>query len=286
MPDDIIGWLTPWEPIYWLIALFVLAAFCYGRGLVRRRRARDIVPAISFFIGLLGMYASMQTHLDYYGHYVFYLHRIQHLVLHHMGPFLIALAMPSAVLAAGAPRWLRRIWDILTDFTPLRLAYRFIQNPLIAGLVFVGLIYFWLQPAVHFDAMLSYRQYWIMNLSMAADGLLFWWFMLDPRRPGATRVTYSIGLRMFVLWAVMPPQIVIGAFIALAKEQVYDVYAVCGRAFPISPIVDQQLGGLITWIPAAMMSVVATLILLRFIFRHDRQDAQTVTHDSTASYPV
>src|SRR5699024_4020865 len=164
MPHSLIGWLTPWEPLYWLIALFALAAYCYTCGLVRRRRARDILPAISFYIGLLGMYAVMQTHLDYYGHYVFFLHRLQHLVLHHMGPFLIALSLPGAVLAAGAPRWLRAGGRWLIAFTPLRWAYRFVQHPLIAGLIFVGLIAYWLTPSVHFVAMFSKTHYWLMNL--------------------------------------------------------------------------------------------------------------------------
>lgn len=271
MPQSLIGWLTPWEPLYWLIALFALAAYCYTCGLIRRRSARDIFPAIGFYIGLLSMYAVMQTHLDYYGHYVFFLHRLQHLVLHHMGPFLIALSLPSAVLATGAPRWLRHIFRYAADFTPLRWAYRFVQHPVVAGLVFVGLIAFWLTPSIHFVAMLSKPDYWIMNLSMAVDGLLFWWLILDHRRPGSTPVTYPIGLRVLVLWAVMPPQIAIGAYITLAPQTVYDVYAICGRAFPISPIMDQQIGGLITWIPAAMMSALATVILLHFTFRNERE---------------
>lgn len=270
MIDTFITWLTPWEPLYWLIAVFALIAGLYLRGLVRRRRARDALPAVAFFLGLGSMYAVMQTHIDYYAQYMFFIHRAQHLILHHLGPFLIALSMPTAILAAGSPAWLKRGVNGLAALPPVAWAYRFVQHPVISALLFVGLIYFWLTPSIHFTAMLSARDYWLMNLSMAVDGLLFWWFMMDPRAPGATRTTYSIGLRIIVLWAVMPPQIVLGAYIALAPDAVYDVYAVCGRAFPISPIVDQQLGGLITWIPAAMMSVVATLILLRFGFRHER----------------
>ncbi|MES1926340.1 cytochrome c oxidase assembly protein [Salinisphaera sp. T31B1] len=269
--SEILLWITPWEPLPWLIGVFALTAACYGRGLARRRRARDILPAIAFFVGLASMYIVMQTYVDYYAQYMFFIHRGQHLILHHLGPFLIALSMPTAVLAAGAPRWLAGGLRWVAELPPIALAYRIVQHPVISAVLFVGLIYFWLWPAVHFTAMLSARDYWVMNLSMAVDGLLFWWFMLDPRRPGTTATTYSVGLRIIVLWAVMPPQIALGAYIALADHTVYDVYAVCGRAFPISPIVDQQLGGLITWIPAAMMSVVATLVLLRFGFRHERE---------------
>ncbi|MES1941131.1 inner membrane protein [Salinisphaera sp. T5B8] len=286
MTDEIIRWLTPWEPQPVLIAVFALAAACYVRGLARRRRIRDIAPAIAFGIGLISMYVVMQTHVDYYAQYMFFIHRAQHLILHHLGPFLIALSMPTAVLAAGAPAWLNRGVRGMGELPPVMACYRFVQHPFISALLFVGLIYFWLTPSIHFTAMLSARDYWLMNLSMAVDGLLFWWFMLDPRAPGTTRTTYSTGLRIIVLWAVMPPQIALGAYIALAPDTVYDVYAVCGRAFPISPIVDQQLGGLITWIPAAMMSVVATLILLRFGFIHERRATTAQGSGAPVKEPV
>ena len=282
MMDEIILWLTPWEPQPLLIALFAIVACCYARGLARRRRLRDIAPAIAFGLGLISMYVVMQTHVDYYAQYMFFIHRAQHLILHHLGPFLIALSMPTAVLAAGAPAWLNRGVRGLGELPPVAACYRFVQHPFISALLFVGLIYFWLTPSIHFTAMLSARDYWLMNLSMAVDGLLFWWFMLDPRAPGTTRTTYSTGLRIIVLWAVMPPQIALGAYIALAPDTVYDVYAVCGRAFQISPIVDQQLGGLITWIPAAMMSVVATLILLRFGFIHERSKPESADRPSAS----
>lgn len=271
MTAEIIRWITPWQPLPWLIALFALVAGCYIRGLARRRRARDILPAMAFLTGLGLMYAVTQTYIDYYSEYMFFIHRLQHLVLHHLGPFLIAISAPAAVLRAGTPEWLLRAVRPVATSAPLRWLYHILQQPVISALLFVGLIGFWLLPAVHFQAMLSTTDYWLMNLSMGVDGLLFWWFMLDPRPPGSTPNTYSIGVRILVLWAVMPPQIVIGAYIALARHEIYSVYAVCGRAFPISPIVDQQLGGLITWIPAAMMSVLATLVLLRFHFNHDRQ---------------
>lgn len=268
-----LAFLIPYEPQWWLIALFAVICALYLRGLARRRRAADAPGAVAFLVGLAAMYAVMQTQFDYYAQFMFFIHRIQHLVLHHAAPFLIALAMPSDVLAAGAPAPLRRSGRWVVDSAPIQLIYRVLQQPVIAGVLFVGLIGLWLLPAIHFDAMLNVRLYWLMNLSMAIDGVLFWWFMLDPRPPGATPVTRSIGLRVLVLWAVMVPQIALGAWIALSPNVIFDVYAVCGRAWPVSPLLDQQLGGLITWIPAAMMSVVATLILLSFSFTHERARA-------------
>ena len=54
----------------------------------------------------------------------------------------------------------------------------------------------------------------------------------------------------------------LGAYLTFSNDIVFDVYAVCGRAWPLAPLTDQRLGGLITWIPATMMSVLAVLIIL------------------------
>ena len=111
--------------------------------------------------------------------------------------------------------------------------------------------------------MLSSTLYWVMNWTMALDGLLFWWLIFERGKSGITpRLGY--GTRVLLLAAVMVPQIIIGASITFADGVWFDVYAVCGRAWPIDPMTDQLLGGLITWIPAAMMSVVGALVVLRF----------------------
>ena len=124
MTDEIIRWITPWEPQPWLIAVFALIAACYLRGLVRRRRPRDALPALAFLLGLVSMYVVMQTHVDYYAQYMFFIHRAQHLILHHLGPFLIALSMPTAILAAGAPAWLNRGMRGLGARPPLNCPHR------------------------------------------------------------------------------------------------------------------------------------------------------------------
>ena len=69
--------------------------------------------------------------------------------------------------------------------------------------------------------------------------------------------------RIVMLWAIILPQIAIGAHITFSKTVLYDVYNVCGRAWPVSPLVDQVRGGIVTWIPATMMSVLAILLVLR-----------------------
>jgi len=99
-----------------------------------------------------------------------------------------------------------------------------------------------------------------MNWSMVVDGLPFWWLVLNPEPKPPARVGY--GARILMLVLVMFPQILIGAFIGLSTHDLFDVYAVCGRLYPISAVTDQQIGGLIIWIPGSMMSVIGMLIVL------------------------
>lgn len=256
--------LLPYEFYPEVVAFCALAAIVYALGLRGQRRAGERVhvpAAIAWFAGVGLTYAVMHTHLDYLSQYMFWVHRSQHLVLHHLAPFLMVLALPHRVLPHAVSPAARARWRALLGHALIRLPYRTVQHPAIAPVLFVGLVFFWLEPEIHFDAMLSDPLYRLMNASMLVDGLLFWWLIVDPR--GAHSGGLGFGLRILLLWAIMIPQIVLGAHIGLADTILYDVYSVCGRAWPLAPMTDQQLGGLITWIPAAMMSVIGALVVFR-----------------------
>lgn len=152
-------------------------------------------------------------------------------------------------------------------------------NPVVAVVLFVGLIYFWLLSPIHFKAMLDYRLYRVMNWSMAIDGLLFWWLVLDPRLAPSRRV--------LVVIAAIPPQIILGAYIFFTPHELYPIDSICGRAFTwITLMRDQQIGDLLLWIPGSMMSVIGALIALRHWLRlsarsrlrHERATQAHVRH--------
>ena len=272
----IITFLTPWEFSPTVLLLCAGSAVFYLRGL-RRARGEGASPGFwrstAFLVGLASVYAFLQTHLDYLSQHMLWVHRLQHLVLHHAAPFLIALAAPLETLARGTPHWLSRGLFVPLSDNPLTLGlYRAVQNPVVAPLLFTGLIGFWLIPSIHFTAMLSLARYDLMNWSMLIDGLLFWWLVVGPEKHAGIR-QLGYGTRIIMLWAVMLPQIAIGAYITLSSTVLYTSYSVCGRAWAIAPMTDQNIGGLITWIPAAMMSAVGALVILRR-WRNDSHPGQ------------
>lgn len=262
--------LMPWEFSPTVLVACVTAGGLYVRGCARLRASGRVVGlwrGASFFAGLTLVYAVLQTRYDYLAQHVFWVHRVQHLVLHHLGPFLIVLATPHEVMGRGLPERLRRrALQPLWRSAPVRRCYRAVQQPWMAAALFVGLIFFWLTPRIHLYAMLSAPLYNLMNWGMVVDGLLFWWLIVDPR-PVQARTAPGYTTRIVMLWLVMLPQIALGAYIALCGHDLYAIYGLCGRPWPISPMTDQQLGGLITWIPAAMMSVVGGLVVLRLWVR-------------------
>jgi putative membrane protein len=266
-------YLLPWQFSPTACVVFGLTLALYVRGWVVLRRGRvRLRPwrALVFGLGLALNYAVLQTYFDFLAQHMFWIHRLQHLILHHIGPTLLILSAPVPILRAGIPAPLWRLLNVPWVRTPLRRVWHGLQHPLIAPVLFVGLIYFWLIPSVHFTAMIDTRRYELMNWSMLIDGILFWWLMLAPREAqGESALRY--GVRYIVLTAVALPQIVLGAYIALTSHQLFSIYALCGRAWAISPMLDQQIGGLLTWIPAAMMSAVGGIVVIYRVLSEERR---------------
>ncbi|HWF45980.1 MAG TPA: cytochrome c oxidase assembly protein [Bryobacteraceae bacterium] len=250
---------APWDFSWVEFASTWLVIWWFVRGVGRTAAARRPLLArwISFLVGTLAIYLVLDTHFEYAAQHMFVLNRIQHVVMHHFGPMLIALSWPGATIARGMPRGLRA----LLLHRLVLCAVNFVQQPILAASLFVGLIFFWLIPAVHFRAMLDSRLYTLMNWSMVVDGILFWCLLLDPRPSPPARTSFAV--RAMLSIGVMFPQILGGALIAFSQHELYPSYGLCGRLSPgVSASADQTLGGLVIWIPTAMMSVLAIMLIL------------------------
>jgi putative membrane protein len=256
----------PWDfsPAEYLATALVLLWFYRGLASAPAAERPAMWRRVAFLIGVAAIYAVLQTRFDYWSQHMFFLHRLQHVAMHHLGPFLVALGGAGATLRRGMPLWLRQA----IECPAVTGVVRVLQQPLLAAFLFVGLIYFWLIPPVHFRAMIDWRLYAVMNWSMVLDGILFWCLVLDPRPQPPARISY--GARAALALGVMFPQIVLGAAIAFSQTDLYPYYDLCGRLFPtISALNDQHIGGIVIWIPPAMMSVIALLLVINALRLHE-----------------
>lgn len=254
-------WFVPWYPSWAMWLLLLGGAVPYLRGSLRR--ATPWWRQALFWTGWVLCWQALQTQWDYIAEHQFFIHMLQQMALHDLGPLLIMGAWPGPTWRAGLPvRWRHRVLRPLVRSLPVRVAAALVFQPVAAAVLFGGMVVFWLIPAVHVGVMLNTPLYQAMNWAMTVDGLLFWWLIVDPRRcpPAHLRP----GLRVLLPVAAMVPQMGLGAILALNNTDWYPIYSLCGRALAgIDAMSDQHLGGLIVWIPASAVNVAAALVALR-----------------------
>ncbi len=252
---------APWQFSWPEYLATALALWWFWRGLriIRIERWRQAV----FLAGTALIYAMLQTRFDYWAQHMFFLAETQRFIVQNLGPFLIALAAPGASLRAGLPGPLRR----LVRSAGVRRMIRRAQQPVFAALVFSAMT-LWLIPAVQFRAMLDPVLYGVMNVSMALSGLLFWCLLLDARPyplARAGRVT-----RVVLALLIGLPMIGVGTWIDAAPDDLYANFTLCGRIFPaIGALADQQIGALVIWLPAGLLTGIAALLLAKRMFEED-----------------
>ncbi len=250
------------------LATFVLACVLYFRG--SRKLQVSFSRKLAFWSGMAIIYLSLHTYLDYYAEHEFFMHRLQQLLLHHLAPLLIVTAFPVSALRAGLPlRWRTRLLRPLQRSWPWRLTMGVLMNPTVATVLFVVFVLIWLIPDLQTLAMLDWRVYRFMNWSMLISGFAYWSLVLDHRPHPPGRMV--AGMRVLSPAITMTPQILAGAIVTFSTHDLYPIFEICGRAFTFNVLTGQLIGGLITWVPAAMIESLGGLMALRHWLRLSRQ---------------
>jgi putative membrane protein len=257
------GWTL--EP--WLLASLALSAGLYGTGAARLYRrsgpGRETLRrrGALFALGWLTLVLAAVSPLHEAGGQSFSLHMVEHellmlvaaplLVLSRpLGAMIWALSAPArhGLAATGRWRWLQAVWRGLTE-------------PLAATLLQAGVLWLWHAPGL-FDLALTYEPWHIaQHLSFLISALLFWQAVLTPRRTG-------VGLAALCLFATSIVAGALGALMALSQSPWYARYALMGMApFGLTPTEDQQLAGLLMWIPGGLVHAGAALAILAPMLR-------------------
>ncbi len=267
MMASVLKWIVPWEFSWVFLLTFVVCSALYVRG--SRRLPVSVGRRLAFWIGMAMIYVSLHTYLDYFFEHEFFMHRIQQVLLHHLAPLLIIASYPGAVLRKGVPLpWRIRLLRPVLRSWPWRLFSAVLLNPAVATVLFVAFILIWLVPSMQTLAMLDWRIYRFMNWSMLVSGFSYWWLVLDhrPRPPG--RMTP--GLRVLSPGITMTPQILAGAIVTFSKTDLYPIFEICGRAFTFNVLTAQLVGGVIMWVPAAIIESIGGLLAMRQWLRLSR----------------
>lgn len=277
MPSDLSfpGLLSMWSfnPSVWLGV--GLAAWCYARGVrILSRRGRlwhALAPwhIGAFTLGLVAIVVALESPLDTLSGRLFALHMTQHVLLLMAAPPLLLLGKPIPVLLVGAPHGLvRRIARAHARTPWLHRLTRRLTAPLVAWPLYVIDIWVWHTPALYQAALEHEGVHLLEHLCFLVTGILFWWVIVEPLL-GAPRQHH--GVRLVYAWAAVLPNTALGALFAFGSTLWYPFYAAQPRLWGISPLHDQQLGGIIMWLPGDMMYIAAAALLFFAMLARDER---------------
>ena len=271
---------SAWELTPDVVILSALAVLFYGVGVARRRAFSEpeIWRHLMYFGGVGAVFLSLASPIDPIAEHLFFVHQIQHLWLRMIGPMLIALSWPQAILAAGLRATFgRNLLKPIASHSTVGHVFHVLGDPVVATILFVAALYAWEVPAYHDFAQLNEPVHYLMHVTMLLAGLLFWWRVFD-RRPAPQGLRY--GVRLMMLWLATISNIVLGAYTVLKAPVLYHAYEVTGRLFGFAALADEQIGGIIIWIPGSMMCLVAVLIVI-----HSWGEHETTVAERNAALP-
>lgn len=259
-----------------LLVLVAFAAVCYGRGLRRwpeRSRPHPRWRVASFYaaLGLIVLVNISPLHAA--AERQFFLHMVQHELIMMIGIPLLLLGAPTTPMLRGLPRGVRRA--VVTPLVRSRLArgaYRTLTHPVTAFAVFNGTLIGWHMMPGWYDATLTSEPiHDLQHISFALAATLFWWNVIDVL-PLRGRLG-PIGRIVFLL-AASTPKDVVAAFISFADHPVYTAYEHVAPVVHISQMTDQELGGLIMWVPGqTLMVLAAAAVFFGWVARNEREEA-------------
>ena len=221
-------------------------------------KRRTIKPweALSFAGGWLALFVALVSPLHAWGRVLFSAHMTQHEILMLVAAPLLVLARPLLPLMWSLPlNWSRRIGN--TAKHPLiQISWRALTIPLVAWLVHAIALWSWHVPFL-FEAVLHNE--WVhtaQHLSFLMSALLFWWAVIH-----GPQGVMGYGAAVLYVFTTSIHSGVLGALITFGTSVWYPSYIGLTSSWGLTPLEDQQLGGLIMWIPSGVLYIVAGLAL-------------------------
>ena len=271
-----------------LVALFIL----YAAGAWHRRDAgRPVAIArhAAFATGTGLLLLSVEGPFARWSHELFYVHQCGILIARIAAPLLIALARPGGALIAGLPRALRhRVLAPALTASPVRIVWFWLRQPWLVTALYLGALVGWELPAMQDFAVSRAAAGLTMHVTLFLTALLFWTTVVE-RRPPPHGAPY--GERLMMIWLAMLGQIALGAYLTVTTSLLYPAYAIGERLMRVAPIVDEQRGGILVWIPSALLFLLTLLFVIDQFGRHEtRMDAKrtqwTPSNSAILLYPT
>jgi cytochrome c oxidase assembly factor CtaG len=243
----------------WVTGPLLVSALLYAVGLSRLWRRSDQGRrnlrrgALLFSAGWLTLAAALVSPLHEAGEASFAMHMIEHELIMLPAALLLVASRPGGAMLWALPAPLRGalggvarggkgVWRLLTD-------------PIVATALQLAAMWAWHAPGLFDRALAGDAWHVAQHFSFLVTALLFWWAMAQGRN--------GYGLSAFCLFVTSVAGGALGVLMAVSASPWYAGYAAMGLTpAGLTPAEDQQLAGLIMWIPGGAFHGAAALVFL------------------------
>ncbi|OLE56047.1 MAG: hypothetical protein AUG51_00550 [Acidobacteria bacterium 13_1_20CM_3_53_8] len=249
-----------WEP--GVIIPLVLSGWLYFIGVRKLWKESDKGRGVRrweawcYAGGWFALFIALVSPLHPWGRVLFSAHMTQHEILMLVAAPLLVLGRPLIPFLWALPiGWAREVgsWGKLAA---VQTVWRAITNPFAAWAIHAVALWVWHIPALFQATVNSELVHTGQHLSFLLSALLFWWALIHGRQG-----LMGYGAATLYMFTTSIHSGLLGALITFASTVWYPVYLRTTQSWGLTPLEDQQLGGLIMWIPAGLVYIIAGLAL-------------------------
>jgi putative membrane protein len=245
--------ISAWDAL--AIAALACSGACYGIG-SWRLRGRGVVARgyeqLAFWVGWLVMLSAILPPLDQAATRRFAAHMLQHELMMLIGVPLMIAGRPLSTGLWGLPAFLRSPVAAGLQRRYARRATTLLTAPVLAWALHGIAVWIWHVPALYDLAVLDEGIHALQHAMFCITAALFWWGLVYGRYG---RLGY--GASVFYVFTTVVHTGLLGAVLTLSQVPLYPLYA--SRA--PDPLNDQQLAGLLMWVPAGLILTVVGVAL-------------------------
>jgi len=258
-------WWHVWRFEPWLLAGIGIAIWTYVRGVrALDRRRPGIVPRWrrALFGGAIAtLVIALVSPLDGVADALFSVHMVQHLLLILVAAPLFVAGAPFLPFSFALPTRARRALGRWYARTPAHRVGRWLTAAPTAWGLHAAALWYWHIPGPYQAAVASPPLHAFEHLCFFGTAILFWWPLLAPfgrRLDGLGAVVYA--------FTMMMQGAALGAALTFASAPWYPIHADGAAMWGITLLDDQQMAGLIMWVPAGVVYVgVSAWLFVRWL---------------------
>jgi putative membrane protein len=246
-----------------VLVLVVVSGALYAAGIRRlwRRAGRGHVVSgfgvAAFYAGLLALLVALCSPLDALAETLFSAHMVQHVILIAVAPPLLVLGIPTLPLLWGLPHDVRIAVGRAWNASRLGVIASALVRPIPALVLSTLALWLWHLPGPYATALANPAVHALEHACFLTTALLVWWVAIRPIGHHANDIAWAL----FVLIGTFVSSGALGAILTFSDTPWYYAQSVGAGAWGLTALEDQQLAGLIMWIPAGFAYIIGILAI-------------------------